>query len=339
MKSLFPICVVFALSFATAACMGSPGSSATVRPVASPTPSVALAGREVTSEPSASPSAEIAPSASPTAAPTPSGTTTVRAYFILDGPVGNAGLVPVLREIPATPAIAGAAMAALLEGPDGAERDASPPISSEVPTGTELLDLSIEDGVATVDLSGEFDSGGTSASHISRLAQVVYTLTQFPSVKSVEIRVDGRPVTAFGSDGVVLDGPIGRADLVDVEPFQSMLEGALPAIFVDGPAWGAALGNPGRVTGTANTYEAWLMVSLYDASGRGLDETPVQATCGTGCRGTFDVTLAYTVSKAQWGTLRVLDGDESGETEGVIREYPVWLTPGLPEDAPTTCGC
>ena len=29
------------------------------------------------------------------------------------------------------------------------------------------------------------------------------------------------------------------------------------------------------------------------------------ATCGTGCWGTFDVRIPYSVSKAQWGTLRV----------------------------------
>lgn len=42
---------------------------------------------------------------------------------------------------------------------------------------------------------------------------------------------------------------------------------------------------------------------------------------------------------AQWGTLRVLDGDESGETEGIIREYSVWLTPGPPAEPEHTCGC
>ena len=90
------------------------------------------------------------------------------------------------------------------------------------------------------------------------------------------------------------------------------------------------------MTGTANTYEAWFMVGVYDATGRALNDLPGQATCGTGCRGTFDVTVDYTLSEAQWGTLRVLDGDESGATVGVIREYPVWLTQGAPE---YSCGC
>lgn len=268
--------------------------------------------------------------------PTANGTTIVRVYFFLSGPDHSAGLVPVLREVPATPALARAAMDALFDGPEPRERDASPPISSRVPAGSKLLGLAIEDGVATVDLSGEFESGGDSASHIGRLGQVVYTLTQFSTVRSVAFRVEGRPVRTFGSDGVVLEGPVGRAGLVDVEPFQSMFEGVLPAIFVDGPAWGAELGNPGRLIGTANTYERWFMVAVFDATGRGLNEVG-HDTCGTGCRGTFDVTVGYAVSRPQWGTLQVRDGDESGATEAIIREYPVWLTPGPPEDH--SCGC
>ena len=228
-------------------------------------------------------------------------------------------------------------MNALLAGPNTDERGGSHSMTSAIPDSTRLLGLSIEDGIATVDLSGEFEDIGGSGSEIGRLGQVVFTLTQFSTVDSVVFRVDGRAVTVFGSEGIVLDWPVGRADNSD--PGRSMFESVLPAIFVDGPAWGATLGNPGRVTGTANTYEAWLLVSLYDASGRQLYESPATATCGTGCRGTFDVTVHYLLANAQWGTLRVFEGDESGETDGVSREYRVWLAPGSTVEPEHTCGC
>ena len=277
---------------------------------------------------SAIPSIAAAPVVvSPSPAPTPSApsgkTLVIRAYFLLGGPEHSAGLVPVLREIPATKAVGATALGALLDGPTADERGASPAISSAIPAGTELLGLSIEDGVATVDLSAEFEAGGGSASQIGRLGQVVYTLTQFPTVESVAFRLGGRPVTVFGTEGIVLNGPVGRVDGGDSN--MSMFESILPAILVDGPAWGAALGNPGRVRGTANTYEAWFSLTLHDATGRALNQWPGQATCGTGCRGTFEETLTYAVSEPQWGILRVLDGDESGRDR--------WRHPRLPRVA------
>jgi hypothetical protein len=239
----------------------------------------------------------------------------VRAYFHLAGGLGSAGLVPVLREVPATQAVATAAMTSLLAGPSEQERDV---MSSTVPAGTRLLGLSIAGGVATVDLSSEFESGGGSASVIGRLAQVVYTLTQFPTVTSVSFRVEGRAVTVFSGEGVVLNGPVGRADYDDF----------LPAIFVDRPAYGAALGNPGRVTGSANVFEATLQISLLDRAGRTLAQRFTTATCGTGCRGTFDVTLDYAVNEAQWGTLRSWEASAKDGSAVNVRDYAVWLTPG-----------
>jgi hypothetical protein len=151
-----------------------------------------------------------------------------------------------------------------------------------------------------------------------RLAQVVYTLTQFPTVDSVVFRVDGQDVDVFGSEGLVLDGPQARNDYEEL----------LPDIWVDRPAWGAAFGNPGRVTGSANVFEASFVITLLDASGRTLYEEPAMATCGTGCRGTFDVTVGYSVGSGQWGTLRVWAGSAQDGSAISVREYPVWLTPG-----------
>ena len=70
-----------------------------------------------------------APTAAPTAPPptkAPTGTTIVRAYFFLGSFTGNAGLAPVLREIPKTQAVATAAMSALLAGPNATELGRQP---------------------------------------------------------------------------------------------------------------------------------------------------------------------------------------------------------------------
>jgi spore germination protein GerM len=317
--------VVFMGLAIVAACGPSLGGLGTVPPVPSaPAPSVGQASPDLTPgplpaspSPSSAPSGGTSPSAAPPTSTPTSGTTIVRAYFHLDAlndDLRSAGLVPVLREVAATKAVAAAAMTGLLAGPSAAE---SRTMSSAIPEGTRLLGLSIADGIARVDLSHEFESGGGSASVLGRLAQVAYTLTQFPTVHSVSFLIEGRPVTVFSGEGVVLTEPVGRDDYHDF----------LPAIFVDRPAHGAAIGNPARIAGLANVFEATLQVALLDGARRTIVEQVVTATCGTGCWGTFDVTLPYAVAKAQWGTLRVwVDSAKDGSPVNV-REYPVWLTP------------
>ncbi len=261
------------------------------------------------------------PPLQPTTAPSgavasPGNTISVLTYFHLGGLPGTAGLVPVLRAVPQTQAVAGAAINALIAGPTEAER-AGRLITSALPVGSRMLGLSIADGIATVDLSSEFEAGGGSASMFTRLGQVVYTLTQFPTVESVVFEIEGRPVSVFSSEGIILDGPVGR----------DAFEDQLPAILVDQPAYGAVLGNPARITGSANVFEAAFLITLLDGSGAVLVEVPAMATCGTGCRGTFDVTLPYSVGEAGWGTLRVWAGSARDGSPENVREYPVWLTP------------
>ena len=101
----------------------------------------------------------------------------------------------------------------------------------------------------------------------------------------------------------------------------------LPDIFVDRPAWRAALGNPGRVTGNADVFEATFRVAVIDAGGKTLVDRQVMATCGSGCRGNFDVTAQYKVTKAQWGTLRAYNLSAKDGSVEDARDYPVWLTP------------
>jgi sporulation and spore germination protein/immunoglobulin-like protein involved in spore germination len=307
--------LLVAIAAFAVACTGASGPLGSVPGVsASPEASVAQGSPDVTPAPSADesqqptgePSVEpTEPASSPTASAKPSGTTTlVRAYFWLGGGQGSAGLVATLREVPGTKAVATAAVTALLAGPTALEsRNA---ISTAVPDGTQLLGLSIEGGVATVNLSSEFATGGDADAVQTRTGQVVYTLTQFPSVKSVVVQVEGAdPQKA-----------LGRAD------FTSLLSD----IWVDRPAWNAAIGNPAHVTGSANVFEATFRISILDASGKVIADQQAMATCGTGCRGTFDVSVPYSVSKGQYGTLRVYDPSAVDGSPQSIRDYRVWLT-------------
>jgi germination protein M len=302
------------------ACAPTTGTVGTVAPPSTHQPSLPAPSDEPTPGPTSVPGQS--PTATPGITPGPDPTnppdfTTLRVYFFLGSFVDNAGLVPVLREIPKTQAVGAAAMRALLEGPNEAELGARPAMYSVVPAGTRFLGLRIEGGIATVNLSREFEQGGGSASVLGRLAQVVYTLTQFPTVDGVRFELDGEPVTVFSGEGVVLEEPVDREDYLD----------QLPAVFVDRPAWGGVLANPARVIGLANVFEASFQLRLLNGSGRSLADEIVTASCGTGCWGTFDETIGYDVARAGWGTLQVyVLSAKDGSVEN-LTEYPVWLTP------------
>jgi spore germination protein GerM len=242
--------------------------------------------------------------------------TPVRIYMVLALPDGTTGLVPVVRYRFMPNLIDVEAMTALLAGPSTGDAIRSPAPYTDIPAGTTLMDLTTNGAVATVDLSGEFASGGGTASVYGRLAQVVYTLTQFPPVTSVRFTIDGKSVSTFTSEHVVLDHALKRTDFSN----------ELPAIFVDSPAWGEVATSPITVRGVANVFEAQFTTELRDAAGA-LATKNVTASCGTGCWGTFTTTLPYAVATEQWATLRVFSASAKDGTPENERIYPVRLSP------------
>ena len=318
--TIAPILAPLVLVLSLAACgqlTGDLGAVATPPPTVQP--SLELPSSEptpgTTPGSSATPAASASPS-DPGATSAPAGATTVRTYFYLGSFTDNAGLVPVLREVPKTQQVGAAAIRELIKGPNDTELGASPAMYTTIPEGTIFLGLKIDAGIATVNLSKEFERDG-DVSATKRLAQVVYTLTQFPTIHGVRFELDGVPVTSFGSQGIALDKPVDRATYTD----------ALPAIFVDRPAWGGVLGNPARIVGLTDVFEATFRVRILDGNRHSLAAGTVMASCGTGCWGSFDATLRYSVPAAGWGTLQVYDlSAKDGSVENRT-EYPVWLTP------------
>lgn len=202
-------------------------------------------------------------------------------------------------------------MEALLAGPT--EEEAAAGLTSAIPEGTRLLGVSLTNGIATVNLTKEFESGGGSLSMGARLAQVVYTVTQFPTVEGVLFALDGELVEVFGGEGLILDGPRDRSDF----------EAFTPAIFVEAPAVGDTVSGTLRVWGTANTFEAAFMVTLRDADGEIVFEEPAMATSGTGTRGTFDLTFDLDPTLSGDATLIVWESSaKDGQPINVV-EIPI----------------
>lgn len=238
----------------------------------------------------------------------PAATQVVRAYFMRGEEVG-----PVGRDVTGD-AVAAGALTALLEGPDPSEVELG--FTSSIPAGTELLGVDIVDGVATVDLSSEFETGGGSLSMMSRVAQVVFTLTQFPTVESVRFELEGAPLAALGGEGLALDTPQTRADWEDLSP----------AILVESPLPDAEVTSPLRITGTANTFEATFIINVVDGDGLIVYDDFAMATSGTGTRGTFDVTVTFEVPTAGIGAVIVFEESAEDGSQINVVEIPVRIS-------------
>jgi hypothetical protein len=284
------LATVLALGVSVAACGGGEGEepATTAAPPATQTePATTEAGTETE--------------------PPPVETTVVSAFFLRGEWVGVAH-----RTIEKVEGIGAATMEELLAGPTPEEEEAG--LITGIPEGTSLLGLDIADGVATVDLSGEFDDGGGSLAMFTRLAQVVYTLTQFPTVEGVNFMLDGEPVEVFSSEGIVLDHPQTRADYED----------QTPAILVENPAPFDVVTSPLTMSGTAHTFEATLQYELLDADGNVLvPEGFATATCGTGCRGTWEAQVDFDAEPGTTGTLFVYELSAKDGTRTNVVEIPV----------------
>ncbi len=205
------------------------------------------------------------------------------------------------------------ALEALLNGPSAT--DAQQELTSAIPKGTRLRNVRVVAGVATIDLSTEFDSGGGSLSMTARIAQVVYTATQFSTIQKVLFEIDGKPVTALGGEGIVIDKAQSRADW----------ESLTPAILLESPFPGDALASPVTVRGSANVFEAVFRVRIKDSSGQVLADERVMATSGTGTRGTFNEQIAYSIATPGPGTVTVYENSARDGSEINVVTIPVTL--------------
>jgi Sporulation and spore germination/Immunoglobulin-like domain of bacterial spore germination len=172
------------------------------------------------------------------------GKLSLRVYFYK----GNA-LVPVTVKVPQTRAVAAAALTRLLAGPP-------PGYETAIPPHVRLESVAITHGAATA----HFSAGGFSH---SAEGQIVYTLTQFPTIGSVD-----------GST---------RNDFVDLTP--------AALIFVASPARDSTVASPVHANGTADVFEGTFAVDVW-SGGKKLRTQTINATSGSGTRGTWSATIA-----------------------------------------------
>jgi len=211
----------------------------------------------------------------------------VTIYVVKDDHIVAAG-----REV-AGPVTPEAAVRALVDDPPS-EAERSLDFRTAIPPGTVLHSVTVDGSVATVDLSPEFASGLGLFAEQARVAQVVFTVTQFAPIDHVRFRIDGTP-WATTPEGVNVEN-VGRADFADITPL----------ILVESPTPGQTVGAPLHVRGMSNTFEATVNYTLTDSSGvvcpacaeHVLAEGHTNATSGTGTWGTFEFDIPFDVKHA-----------------------------------------
>jgi len=252
------------------------------------------------------PSGSRSPSGSPTPtqpSPTPTEpgrTHTFEAWFALDGK-----LFVTKRTEPFSEAVAQLALDGLLGGPTGPEATAG--VETALPRVVAADITGLANGVATVQMGDEFYQASGAMLRMRR-AQVVYTLTQYSTIQRVQF------LTAAGN----VEGKALR---------RANFGALLPAILVESPLIGSKVSSPVTVSGTANVFEATVSLRILDENGKEIARTFTTATCGSGCRGDYSVSVPFSVEHQQRGTIEVFESSAQDGSPINVVAIPVILMP------------
>jgi len=140
-----------------------------------------------------------------------------------------------------------------------------------VPEGENFVkSLKIDNGTATLDVTRPFETRETPM----QVAQVVYTLTQFPDISKVKFLVEGQDNGATGVPPIGRDG-VGRY---------------LPDVLVDSPWPTMKSPHAVKVSGDLDPRFSSLEYRLEDPFGTEIAKGSITAKFGTG-RKKFDTTI------------------------------------------------
>jgi spore germination protein GerM len=158
-----------------------------------------------------------------------------------------------------------------------------------IPDEVEVVDVRRPDGadnVLIIEMNEAFLAGaGGLLADFTMLNQLIYTATATTpgtqGIDQVQFIVDNQQVTAFGSDGLDLSSSVGREDFRD----------NLNSIIITEPLLLGGDGLP-QIEGVTRVFEGTVSVDIVESeSGEVVYSDFTTATCGTGCWGSFTISL------------------------------------------------
>lgn len=130
--------------------------------------------------------------------------------FMVINSDGTLSRKSVKRSLPKSDSPLTDSVNALLAGPLPEERGKN--CMSLIPDGTRLLGASVKDGVATLNFSEQFEFNTLGVEgYRAQLTQLVFTATEFSTVKSVQFLIEGEKKDFLGSEGLWIGSPLARS--------------------------------------------------------------------------------------------------------------------------------
>jgi germination protein M len=152
----------------------------------------------------------VAVSPGPAAATTKPAYRKTRLFFVTVEDSGTITMKGVIRSIPASDSPLRDTLEALLKGPTSQELNLG--LLSMVPSESRLRSVTMRGEVAYLDFSESFrfNAQGTEALD-AQLRQIVYAATEYPTVKKVQVLIEGKVVRSLGAESVRVDAPLSRS--------------------------------------------------------------------------------------------------------------------------------
>ena len=210
------------------------------------------------------------------------------ALYFVKYTTDDAYLVREVRSIPYTKNVATAAMTELIKDK-----------KSIFAPGTEVLGITIENGLATVNFNEQVLAANVgSAGEALGIQSIVNTLTELPNIEKVAFQVDGK------TEGRTMDwwGHVGLYE----QPFSRDLAKVYePAIWVTHPTPNQVANVPLLIKGSARVFEGAVSARLLDEKGNILAKSNATAAAGAPERGNFEMSIKFTPPAEGHGVLEV----------------------------------
>ena len=129
-------------------------------------------------------------------------------YFIQVDKSGYIVRVQTNRRLPASEAPLTDVIQALIGGPNDNEKSRG--LISLVPPGTKILSASVRGNTAYISFSEDFQYNTYGVEgYAGQIRQIVFTATEFPNVRDVQILIEGRRIDYLG-EGIWIGSPLSR---------------------------------------------------------------------------------------------------------------------------------